>query len=182
MLPLIFRISQIFFEIFYLILNVGRCNRTKVYLGGAPKRKFESKASKILKELNVIKGSTIDYGCGYGFDADLNNWDKYDPYYFENKLDKLYDTVVCINVLSAVSSKIRNEIIESIREILNDEGTAYLCVPRNIPITGKLSGFHRRPQNYVVLTLNSIYKNKEIEIYSFKKNDNYKDKTKNINE
>ena len=50
----------------------NRINRTKVYLGGAPKRKYESKASYILKKLNLIKGKTIDYGCGYGFDADLH--------------------------------------------------------------------------------------------------------------
>ena len=157
-----------------------RINRTKVYLGGAPKRKFESKASKILKSLDVLKGSIIDYGCGYGYDADLNNWDKYDPYYFDKKIEKLYDTVVCINVLSAISSKIREETIDSIREILKDDGFCYFCVPRNIPIKGKLSGYNRRPQNYVVLTLDSIFKNDEIEIYKFSKFDKFKDKTKNI--
>ena len=54
-----------------------------------------------------------------------------------------------------------------------------IFVPRNIPIK-KLSGYNRRPQNYAVLTLDSIFKNDEIEIYKFSKFDKFKDKTKNI--
>ena len=64
-------------------------------------------------------------------DADKNNWEKYDPYYFDNKIEGTFDTIICINVISAVSSKIRKEILNNIQELLNENGKAYLSVPRN---------------------------------------------------
>ena len=124
----------------------------------------------------------MDYGCGYGFDAEVNNWESYDPYYNDIKIEGLFDTIVCTNVLSAVSSKIRKEIIENIQELLEDYGLAYLIAPRNIPKKGKYSNFQRRPQNYVILSLKSIYNDKNLEIYELKKDDKYVDKTHNIGE
>jgi hypothetical protein len=159
-----------------------RMNRVKVSLGGAIQRKTPSKASIIYKNLNILKGRILDYGCGYGLDAKVNNWESYDPYYNDVKLEGLFDTIVCTNVLSAVSSKIRIEIIENIRDLLKEDGCAYFAMPRNLPVKGKLSGYARRPQNYVVLTLESIYKDNKIEIYKFKKFSKFVDKTKNINE
>ena len=64
--------------------------------------------------------------------------------------------------------------------MLKEDGNAYFGIPRNLPVKGKLSGYARRPQNYVVLTLESMYKDNKIEIYKFSKNSVYKDKTKNI--
>ena len=81
-----------------------RVNRVKVSLGGAIKRKNPSKASILYKQLNLLKGRILDYGCGYGFDAEVNNWESYDPYYNDIKIEGLFDTIVCTNVLSAVSS------------------------------------------------------------------------------
>ena len=157
-----------------------RVNRVKVYLGGAIKRKTPSKASLLYNQLNILTGRILDYGCGYGLDAKINNWESYDPCYYENILEGKFDTIVCTNVLSAVSSKIRGEIIENIRELLKNNGNAYFAIPRNLPIKGKLSGYERRPQNFVILTLESIYLNKDIEIYRFCKDSVYKDKTNNI--
>lgn len=161
---------------------MSRVNKTKVLLGGAMNRKTPSKASCILSKLNILGDDVLDYGCGYGFDANYYKWDKFDPYYFDNYPSTKFQNIVCINVLNVVSKKIRLEIITNIKELLNDNGIAYLCVPRNIPIKGKYSGFERRPQNYVVLTLNSIYIDKSIEIYELHKNSIYEDKTINIGE
>ena len=161
---------------------MDRVNKTKVLLGGAMKRKNPSKSSEILEQLNILSNDVLDYGCGYGFDADYYKWDKYDPYYFDNYPTKKFQNIVCINVLNVVSSKIRKEIIENIQSLLKDNGIAYLCVPRNIPISGKYSNFERRPQNYVILTLNSIFKDKKIEIYELNKNSIFKDETFNIGE
>ena len=159
-----------------------RVNKTKVLIGGALKRKNQSKASTIFKQLNILSEDTLDYGCGYGFDADYNKWNKYDPYYFDNYPIRKFKNIVCINVLNVVSSKIREEIITNIQELLEPNGIAYLVCPRNIPIKGKYSNFQRRPQNYVILTLNSIYKDKNLEIYELKKDSKYIDKTSNIGE
>ena len=161
---------------------MSRINKTKVLLGGAIKRKNPSRASEILDKLKLLSNDVLDFGCGYGFDADYYKWDKYDPYYFDNYPNKNYQNIVCINVLNVVSSKIREEIIKNIQELLNDDGKAYLCVPRNIPIEGKFSNFQRRPQNYVILSLNSIYNDKKVEIYELEKNSIIEDNTFNIGE
>ena len=157
-----------------------RINRVKVSLGGAIQRKTPSKASLLYNELNLIQGRVLDYGCGYGLDAQVNNWESYDPCYNDVRLEGLFDTIVCTNVLSAVSSKIRNQIMENIRDLLAEEGVAYFGIPRNLPVKGKLSGYARRPQNYVVLTLDSVYQDNKIEIYRFCKTSQFKDKTNNI--
>lgn len=161
---------------------MNRVNKTKVLLGGAIKRKNPSKSAEILNKLNVLTTNVLDYGCGYGFDADVNGWDKYDPFYFDNYPTKLYTNIVCINVLNVVSSKIRKEIITNIQSLLEDGGISYLCVPRNVPVNGKFSGFERKPQNYVILSLHSIYKDKNIEVYELKKDSTYEDKTFNVGE
>ena len=160
----------------------SRVNKTKVLLGGAMKRKSPSKSSLILKDLKILSDDVLDFGCGYGFDADLYEWSKYDPYYHDVFPNKKFKNIVCINVLNVVSKKIRIEIIQNIQELLEDDGISYLCVPRNIPIKGKYSGFERKPQNYVILSLNSIYKDKNIEIYELKKDSSYVDSTYNIGE
>jgi hypothetical protein len=160
-----------------------RVDRAKVYLGGASIRQHQSKSTTILKNLNLLQERVIDYGCGYGFDAILNGYEKYDPFYFDDMPDGLFTTVVNINVLSAVSSKIRSEIIENIQEILEPDGIGYLCVPRNLPKGGKLAGYNRRPQNYIILIgLHTVYLDDEIEIYVLTKTSTYKDKTNNISE
>ena len=161
---------------------MSRINKTKVLLGGAIKRKNPSRASEILEKLKLLSNDVLDFGCGYGFDADYYKWDKYDPYYFDNYPNKNYQNIVCINVLNVVSSRIREEIIKNIQELFNDDGKAYLCVPRNIPIEGKFSNFQRRPQNYVILSLNSIYNDKKVEIYELEKNSIIEDNTFNIGE
>tara|TARA_B100001093_G_C26854035_1_gene1026552 strand:- start:4068 stop:4550 length:483 start_codon:yes stop_codon:yes gene_type:complete len=159
-----------------------RVDKTKVLLGGAIKRTNLSKAATVLNKLEVLKGDILDFGCGYGFDADYCKWNKYDPYYFDNFPKKKFDTIVCINVLNVVSSKIRKEIINNIKDLLKDDGCAYLIAPRNVPIKGKYSGFQRRPQNYVVLSLKSIFKDSSFEIYLLDKESNYIDSTFNIGE
>ena len=68
------------------------------------------------------------------------------------------------------------------QELLEPNGIGYLVCPRNVPLKGKYSNFERRPQNYVILTLNSIYKDKHLEIYELKKDSIYIDKTFNIGE
>ena len=141
---------------------MDRVNKTKVLLGGAIKRKNPSYTSDILKKLNILSDDVLDYGCGYGFDADFYKWNKYDPCYFDNFPTKKFKNIVCINVLNVVSSRIREEIINNIKDLLEDNGVAYLCVPRNIPVKGKYSNFERRPQNYVILTLKSLYKKRMV--------------------
>ena len=139
-----------------------RVNKTKVLLGGAIKRKNPSKSSEILEKLKVLSDNVLDYGCGYGFDADYFKWDKYDPCYFDNYPNKQFQNIVCINVLNVVSKRIRNEIIKNIQELLNEDGKAYLCVPRNIPIAGKYIVGSSKPYDYLVESIDTFYNQKQL--------------------
>ena len=105
-------------------------------------QKFDLPVKDMLRTfaLNADLYDVLDYGCGYGFDANYYKWDKFDPYYFDNYPSTKFQNIVCINVLNVVSKKIRQEIITNIKELLNDNGIAYLCVPRNIPIKPGESG------------------------------------------
>lgn len=48
----------------------------------AIRRKDISLPTKFLVKENLIKGMVLDYGCGYGFDADSLGFEKYDPRFF----------------------------------------------------------------------------------------------------
>jgi len=142
-----------------------RIDRGKVARGGAPKRKFPSRAATFIHENGLDIGRVLDYGCGYGLDADTFGWEKFDPYYCDSIIKGQFDTIICINVLSAISPLHESLIIEKIQKLLKKGAKAYLCVPRNLPIEGKLSGYNRRPQRYIILNYPSIEKNDNFEIY-----------------
>ena len=160
-----------------------RVDRVKVSGGGAMPRTEASRSAVWIHQDGLDNGSVIDYGCGFGKDAETFNWDKYDPYYHDVRSTDKYDTVLCTYVLSAVSRNVRTEIMEKINELLrDDDSVAYLTVPRNIPVEGKLSGYERRPQSYVVFKgLEIIHEvGKEYVIYKYQKGNIYKDKTKEV--
>lgn len=52
-----------------------------------------------------------------------------------------------------------------------------VAVPRNLPLGGKL-GMHHSLQNYVVLTLPSVYADPDLEIYDLTADSDYKDRTR----
>jgi SAM-dependent methyltransferase len=165
-------------------MKKSRTDKGKVSRGGATVRKYPSHGSSWLVENNFINGRVLDYGCGYGLDAKTHNWDSYDPYYNATILEGQYDTIVCTNVLSAVSRITRSEIIDSVKDLLKPNGKAFFVVPRNLPINGKLSGYNRRPQNNVFLEscnitnpIVSVHHNELFEIYEFTKLSEYVDKT-----
>ena len=142
--------------------------------GGAIKRTEPSKAAVFLSKL--VRGRTLDYGCGWGFDADHFKWESFDPYYRPKKLQGPFDTIVCLSVINALSKNNRTKVIQKIRDLLAEDGTAYFSVPRDIPTSGKM-GLHHSFQNYVVLTLPSIFSDKSMEIYVLKKTSKFDDKT-----
>lgn len=154
---------------------MAKIDKQKRAWGGAIKRTQPSKAATIIAPLAT--GKVLDFGCGHGFDADYHSWEGFDPYYRPNKLGPPYDTIACIGVINALTRNNRTKVLAQIQELLAVDGVAYLAVPRNIPKTGKL-GIHHSLQNYVVLTLPSIFCDAELEIYKLLKTDTFKDKTK----
>lgn len=155
---------------------MARIDRAKRALGTAVRRKKPSQAAAILTAGGLVKGRVLDYGCGYGFDADYFGWDAYDPYYRPIMPAGAYDTIVCTLVLNVLSRNTRAKALAQIRELLDDAGRAYLAVARNVPPAGKM-GIHHSLQNYVVLTLPSAYADERLEIYVMTKHSQFRDTT-----
>lgn len=158
---------------------MARIDRLKRALGGAIKRTSPSLAALTLLEAKLITGRVLDYGCGFGFDADRFAWTGYDPYYRNVQLEGNFDTIVCNYVLNALSRNNRTKVMRRIQELLVEDGSAYLTVPRDIPFEGKL-GMNHSMQNYVVLNLPSVHQDEKIQIYLLTKNDDWEDKTKDF--
>jgi 2-polyprenyl-3-methyl-5-hydroxy-6-metoxy-1,4-benzoquinol methylase len=158
---------------------MGNYNKSKLAVGGAVKRDKPSRSAEFVAPL--AKGKrTLDFGCGFGFDADHFGWDSYDIYYRPTKPQGPYDVIICTNVISALTRKNRTKVINEIRDLLVDDGMAYFAVVRNIPVGGKL-GVGYRHQNYVVLTLPSVFCDDKMEIYRMTKTAEFDDKTKDFN-
>jgi 2-polyprenyl-3-methyl-5-hydroxy-6-metoxy-1,4-benzoquinol methylase len=156
---------------------MARIDRQKRALGGAVMRQKPSRTAEMLVRRGLVKGRVLDFGCGHGFDADTFGWESYDPYYRPIKPVGPFDTIVCIHVLSALTRNNRSRVTSRIRELLAIGGMAYLAVPRDIPVSGKL-GIHHNLQNHVALTLPSIFADKKLEIYAMHKTADFEDKTR----
>jgi hypothetical protein len=154
-----------------------RIDRLKRSLNTAVRRDKPSKAAEVVAKLGLAKGRVLDYGCGFGFDADYFGWEGYDPYHRPSEPAGVYDTILCTLVLNVLSRNNRAKVLSRVQSLLADSGHAYLAVSRNIPVTGKL-GVNHTVQNYVVLTLPSIYLDNTLEIYDMEKQSRFEDKTK----
>ena len=148
-------------------------------LGGAICHQQVSDAAQWLVENDCIGGRVLDFGCGHGFDADHFGWCGYDPYYRQLLPDGAFDTIVCNHVLNMLTRWSREAALQKIEALLNDDGNAWLIVPRNIPSTGKL-GTRKRIQNFVVLELPSVFLDDKFEIYKMSSGVPVKDKTREI--
>ncbi len=137
-------------------------------LGGALRRQTISAAARWLVDTGRVHGRVLDYGCGFGFDADHFGWEAFDPYYRQTPPQGGYDTILCNHVLNMLTRDSRSEAIASIQNYLAASGTAWLIVPRNIPPRGKVA-LRKRIQNYVVLDLPSVRSTEELEIYQLDK-------------
>ncbi|PQO28816.1 hypothetical protein [Blastopirellula marina] len=148
-------------------------------LGGALRRGTVSFAAQWLMDTRRIEGRTLDYGCGFGMDADHFSWDAFDPYYRPQPIEGVYDTIVCNHVLNMLTRCSRQKAIEDIQRRLSNGGTAWLIVPRNIPKSGKIA-MRRRIQNYVLFDLPSVYGDSKLEIYQLDRDAQVLDQTEEI--
>lgn len=145
-------------------------------LGGAVRREQVSTTAQVLVDKKLVRGRVLDYGCGYGFDADHFGWDSYDPHYRQKILTGTYDTVICNHVANMLTRCSRQRLYEQLDNLLSADGVAYISVSRKIPTNGK-AGLRKRIQNYVVLSLPSIYLDGNIEIYKLTKGQLFEDNT-----
>ncbi len=73
----------------------------------------------------------------------------------------------------------RRGLFRAILALLAPEGKAYVSVSRKIPKTGKIA-LRKRIQNYVVLTLPSLFRDDELEIYRLEVGSDFDDRTQEI--
>ena len=148
-------------------------------LGGAIRRETVSKTACFLDERRLLRGRVLDYGCGFGFDADHFGWEAYDPHYRQTLPEGLFDTVVCNHVANMLTRESRQGLFRAILALLAPEGKAYVSVSREIPRAGKIA-LRKRIQNYVVLTLTSLFRDDELEIYRLEAGSDFEDLTQKI--
>lgn len=146
-------------------------------LGGAPERTSLSKTASLLVDRGFVRGRVLDYGCGMGFDADQLGWCSFDPYYRPRRPEGVFDTIVVNHVVNILTRGSREALFAEIRNLLADDGVAYISVARNIPTAGK-AGPRKRIQNYVVLTLPTVFADNEEEIYRMEKKAPFEDRTR----
>ena len=148
-------------------------------LGGAIRRETVSRTARFLQARRLLLGRVLDYGCGFGFDADHFGWEAFDPHYRQKPPERVFDTVVCNHVANMLTRRSRRELFQAIRRLLAPQGRAYVSVSRKIPKAGKLA-MRRRIQNYVVLTLPSLHCDDELEIYRLEADSAFEDLTQEI--
>jgi hypothetical protein len=138
-------------------------------LGGAVRRDAISKTATVLVERKLVRGRALDYGCGFGFDADHFGWESFDPYYRQKTPEGLFDTIICNHVAHMLTRDSRQELFVAIDNLLTPTGLAYISVTRCIPTIGK-AGLRKRIQNYVTLSLPSVFRDDQMEVYRMAKN------------
>jgi SAM-dependent methyltransferase len=158
---------------------VARIDRLKRSVGTATRRTAPSRAAQLLVSRGLIRGRVLDYGCGFGLDADTFGWEAYDPYYRPREPVGSYDTIVCTLVLNVPSRNNRAKVLRRIQALLAPDGRAYLGVARNLPETGKL-GVRHCIQSYVVLSVPVVYQDLELAIYELRKDDTVVDRTRDF--
>lgn len=134
----------------------------KAYLTAISRKSLSIPIRWLLKR-DLVTKNHLDYGCGRGGDADRLTCDRYDPHYFPDKPLKKYDSITCTYVLNVLYSTDIGNVIESIRELLTDDGKAYITVRRDIKKEGITSrGTH---QYMVYLDEPLLYENSNFALY-----------------
>lgn len=148
-------------------------------LGGAIRRETVSITAQVLQKRSLLQGRILDYGCGFGFEADHFGWEAFDPYYRQKAPEGVFDTIVCNHVANMLTRSSRHKLFQDIMALLAPQGTAFVSVSRKIPTSGKLA-IRKRIQNYVVLTLPSVFCDAELEIYRLEPASAFEDLTREI--
>jgi hypothetical protein len=148
-------------------------------VGGAIRRATVSKTARFLVEHRLLRGRILDYGCGFGLDADQFGWEAFDPHYRQKLPGGRFDTIVCNHVANMLTRQSRQKLFQAVQALLTAQGRAYISVSRKIPKTGKLAP-RKRIQNYVVLTLSSVFRDDELEIYRLEADSVFADITREI--
>jgi len=128
----------------------------------AIKRKSLSRPMKFLADNKLLVGKILDYGCGQGEDAKILKTESYDPHWNPTVPEEKFDTITCLFVLNVVSEVVQATILKKIKRLLTPNGKAYIAVRRDIKKDYSVRDYKQR---LVYLSLESIEKNRDYEIY-----------------
>jgi len=141
----------------------------------AKEREKLSFPARILLNKKLIKGKTLDFGCGFGKDAEVLKSKGieitgYDKHHFPEYPAGKFDTILCIYVLNVLLPEEQTDVLIEISRLLKPGGKAYFAVRRDIKYEGfRTHKIHKKPtyQCIVKLGYNSIFKNENVEIYEY---------------
>jgi diadenosine tetraphosphate (Ap4A) HIT family hydrolase len=141
----------------------------------AKERNTISFPARILLERNLLRGDTLDYGCGLGSDVTLLKEKGvkitgYDPHYFPEKPTQKFDTIICFYVLNVLMQEEQSDVIMEISTLLKPNGKAYFAVRRDITYEGfRMHKIHQKHtyQCNVKLPFSSLFLNDNCEIYAY---------------
>ena len=141
----------------------------------AIKRTDLSVPTRYLLQHDLLKGRILDFGCGFGYDADeLKNrgFDiiGYDYYYRPNYPEGKFDTIICNYVLNVLEPYAQAEVLMNVTNLLSPNGTAFFAVRRDLTEEGfRLHAIHKQYtyQCNVKLPFQSLVRNSSFELYRY---------------
>ena len=141
----------------------------------AKERDSISFPAKFLLNKNLLAGTILDFGCGFGKDVELikaKSFDivGYDPHYFPTFPTQKFDTVICFYVLNVLLVEEQAQVLMNVSALLKPNGKAYFAVRRDLQYEGyRVHKLHKQ-QTYqcnIKLPYKSIFKNESCEIYEY---------------
>ncbi|TVR16480.1 MAG: HIT domain-containing protein [Balneolaceae bacterium] len=141
----------------------------------AKERDKVSYPTKKLFNMGVLKGDVLDFGSGFGKDAEFLNsknirCTSYDPYHAPDYPDQKFDTILCQYVLNVLLPEEQADVLMSVSELLKPSGKAYFTVRRDLKRFGYRNHFVHKVPTYqcnVRLPYKSFFRNDFCEIYEY---------------
>ena len=141
----------------------------------AKERTRLSPPARLLLERGLLKGTVLDFGCGYGKDVHVLqekgvSITGYDPHYSPAFPAQKFETILCIDVLNVLLPEEQAGVLMDIAWLLKPGGKAYFAVRRDAPATGYRSHkVHRLPvyQSNVRLPYASLFCSERWELYEY---------------
>lgn len=142
----------------------------------AKERVYLSLPVQFLWQQNLLQGEILDFGCGFGNDVKLLQQKGlkvrgYDRYYFPEKPQNKFDTIICIYVLNVLLSEEQSQVLMDISYLLKPGGKAYFAVRRDIKKEGFRQHYiHQKPTYQCIVKLpfkSIILENNYYEIYEY---------------
>jgi diadenosine tetraphosphate (Ap4A) HIT family hydrolase/very-short-patch-repair endonuclease len=141
----------------------------------AKERDKESFPVRWLYQQGLIKGKTLDFGCGFGKDVTFLtqngiNTTGYDKYYAPEYPTEKFDMLLCVYVLNVLLPEEQAEVMMSVSELLKATGRAYFVVRRDLKSLGFRTHKIHQKQTYqcnVKLPFKSVLSNDFCEIYEY---------------